>query len=558
MQNSLFQPTVAPLQVSLDQLMLAAPVAIIAVDQLGRILFTNTKLDMLFGYEKGELLGSRIERLLPDTLHDIHVQHRNAYIKAPRTRTMGSGTDLIGTHKDGTFFPIEVGLSHVEIDGQLIVMGSIVDISVRKRTEELLEERVAERTRELDRRRRISEGLVTVLSMINANHPLDEILNAVLSHATTILAVDACAIVRYLANGGGEAQVAKNLPPDYVNSMVMAEDEFVPGSAPEVVPEFSPEFSPESSHANENGHETQPAVHLMRSREVSQIFDLQHETMRTLPAFEKCRQILVRHGLRSELAIPLIVRNEVYGSFRLYFKHPHVFLADELADALILSEQIALALENARLHADLKMAAVTAERNRIAHDLHDSVTQTLFSASMIADILPMLWQRRPEEANRRLTELRELTRGALAEMRTLLLELRPEALENIELPELLKQLATAFVGRSRISLETSIQEECQVDHSARTALYRIAQEALNNVAKHAEASAASLALSYQDGVVLLSIGDDGKGFVPHTVRGNHLGLNIMRERAAEIGATLEIHSDPGNGTKVCVRWTETK
>ncbi|MFN8445032.1 MAG: PAS domain-containing sensor histidine kinase [Caldilineaceae bacterium] len=517
--------------------MLAAPVAILVADQHGRILFSNQRLNSLFGYEKDELFETSIEQLLPESSRGIHVQHRHGYMAAPRVRSMGSGMDLIGLRKDGTTFPIEVGLSHLEIDGHLVVMASVVDISVRKRTEEVLEERVTERTRELDRRRRISDGLATVLAMINANHPLDEILNAILGHATLILKVDACALVRNLASGGCEVQVARNLPLDYGQSLLRLSEQLQQSDIEE----------PNRSLAER----------ILRSREVSQIFNLHNEPLSGLIAYDQCHRILADYGLRSELAIPLIVRNEVYGSFRLYLKYPHVFLNDELEHAQILSEQITLALENARLHADLKLAAVTAERNRIAHDLHDSVTQTLFSASMISDILPTLWQRRPEEAMRRLTELRELTRGALAEMRTLLLELRPEALENIELPELLKQLATAFVGRSRVPLDLAIDEECVVDHAARTALYRIAQEALNNVTKHANASHAMLSLTHQNNTVEMCITDDGDGFDPTRVRGNHLGLNIMRERAAEIGADLKIGSRPEKGTKVSVLWTQT-
>lgn len=536
MPQSLLPSAPVILNVSLDQLMLAAPVAILAADQEGHILFTNPKFDMLFGYQSGELLGQLIERLLPESLHAVHVQHRTNYLDSPRIRAMGSGMDLTGQHKDGSFFPIEVGLSHLEIDGKLVVMASVVDISVRKRTEEVLEERVVERTRELDRRRRISEGLVTVLSMINANNPLNEILNAILGHAVNILGVHACAIIRNLPRAGCEVQVAKNLPVEYIKNMSM----------------IGP-LSEQSAMTESQRRRIEEPLH---NRDVTQTFDMQTVQPPGVETFDRCRQILVDYGLRAELTIPLLVRNEVYGSFRLYFKYPHVFLTDELSQAQILSEQIALALENARLHADLRLAAVTAERNRIAHDLHDSVTQTLFSASMIADILPTLWQRRPEEAARRLTELRELTRGALAEMRTLLLELRPEALENIELPELLKQLATAFVGRSRIALETSIAEDCQLERSARTAFYRIAQEALNNIAKHAEATQAQLAIACHDKAVSLSIEDDGRGFDPHLVRGNHLGLNIMKERAAEIGALLNIYSEPGKGTKVSVVWTQ--
>ena len=104
--------------------------------------------------------------------------------------------------------------------------------------------------------------------------------------------------------------------------------------------------------------------------------------------------------------------------------------------------------------------AVAEERNRLARDLHDAVTQTLFSASLIAEVLPKLWRRDRNEGKRRVAELRELTRGALAEMRTLLLELRPTALEDAELGELLKQLAESITGRARVPGDTLATGTC--------------------------------------------------------------------------------------------------
>jgi signal transduction histidine kinase len=104
----------------------------------------------------------------------------------------------------------------------------------------------------------------------------------------------------------------------------------------------------------------------------------------------------------------------------------------------------------ARLYEQAEEAAVATERNRLARDLHDAVSQTLFSASLIAKVLPRLWERKPEEGRRRLEEVRRLTRGALAEMRTLLLELRPKALVEADLGDLLRQLTEAFIGRARI------------------------------------------------------------------------------------------------------------
>ncbi len=122
-----------------------------------------------------------------------------------------------------------------------------------------------------------------------------------------------------------------------------------------------------------------------------------------------------------------------------------------------IADQLGVAIENAYLFEKAEDAAIAAERNRLARDLHDAVTQTLFSASMIADVLPKIWERKPEEGQRRLEELRQLTRGALSEMRTLLVELRPAALEDTDLGDLIGHQVNAFIARTRIPVEYRAQ-----------------------------------------------------------------------------------------------------
>jgi PAS domain S-box-containing protein len=199
--------------------------------------------------------------------------------------------------------------------------------------------------------------------------------------------------------------------------------------------------------------------------------------------------------------------------------------------------------------------AIAAERNRLARDLHDAVTQTLFSASLIAEVLPRLWERNPEEGHRRLDELRELTRGALAEMRTLLLELRPTALVEAELGDLLRQLAESITGRSRVPVELTVTGRCDLPAEVKVAFYRIAQEALNNVAKHAAAEEATVRMACQPNEARLCVRDDGRGFDLDAVPPDSLGLGIMRERAEGIDAALRVESKPGTGTQVEVVWT---
>ena len=199
--------------------------------------------------------------------------------------------------------------------------------------------------------------------------------------------------------------------------------------------------------------------------------------------------------------------------------------------------------------------AVTAERSRLARDLHDVVTQSLFSATLVAEALPTAWKRDPVEGQELLQELRQLTRGALAEMRTLLLELRPAALVEGDLGNLLRQLAEALTGREGVPVTVTVEGQGVLPAPVHIALYRIAQEALNNISKHACAQQVIIELRREPlGRAELRISDDGCGFDQQQVAADHLGLGIMRERADAIGARLTIESDPGQGTRLTVIW----
>ena len=200
--------------------------------------------------------------------------------------------------------------------------------------------------------------------------------------------------------------------------------------------------------------------------------------------------------------------------------------------------------------------AVAAERSRLARDLHDAVTQTLFSATLIAEVLPELWEKNRNEGDRRLEELRQLTRGALAEMRALLVELRPNALVEIPLPTLLKQLTEALIGRARIDIQLICSGERKLPAEVQVGLYRIAQESLNNIVKHARATQAVVTL-YTSDTVRLTIADNGVGFDPGMVKPDHIGLRIMRERAESIGADFKVASQSGEGTQISIIWQGT-
>jgi signal transduction histidine kinase len=256
--------------------------------------------------------------------------------------------------------------------------------------------------------------------------------------------------------------------------------------------------------------------------------------------------------IRAELAVPIKVGDRIAAVLDIEEDRVNAFDDLDLFTAQTLADQLSIAIKNAHLYEKAQELATMEERQRLARDLHDAVSQTLFSASLIAEVLPRLWERNPDEGRRRLDEIRQLTRGALAEMRTLLLELRPAALVDANPADLLRQLAESITGRARIPVQVSVTGSCPLSAEVKVAFYRIAQEALNNIAKHSGATQASVSLICEQNKIELSIRDNGKGFDIQTRSANSLGRGIMQERAKSIGASLKIESLPGSGTTVTV------
>jgi PAS domain S-box-containing protein len=198
-------------------------------------------------------------------------------------------------------------------------------------------------------------------------------------------------------------------------------------------------------------------------------------------------------------------------------------------------------------------AAAQEERARLARDLHDSITQALFAASLKAESIGTV-EGGSSEVAAGVREVRRLTGGALAQMRTMLLELRGDPLEQIPLRQLFRNVVEAAESRTRTQVSLDVQGEATLPAAVHTALYRITQEALNNVARHAKAEHAWVDLLLEPDLARLSVRDDGRGFDASPQGPSHLGLTSMAERAAEIGASLELVSAPGAGTTVSVEW----
>jgi signal transduction histidine kinase len=256
---------------------------------------------------------------------------------------------------------------------------------------------------------------------------------------------------------------------------------------------------------------------------------------------------------RACLAVPLVVRDEVLGAIVFSDREGHAYHDEDLDVARTFGDQVALAVENARLRGRVERAAAAAERVRLARELHDSVTQSLFAASLKADVVAETCVAPTPRLSQALEDLRRLTRGALAEMRSMLLEMRPDALLRTPLSELLRHLAEAAQSKARIRVDLSVSSGRTLPEEVHVTFYRVAQEALNNAVRHAAASSARIELTDAEAMVL-TVADDGEGFDLAAVSPDRFGIVSMRERATSVGADLTIETAPGSGTVVRLEW----
>lgn len=257
---------------------------------------------------------------------------------------------------------------------------------------------------------------------------------------------------------------------------------------------------------------------------------------------------------RSYAGVPISTQGEVLGFINLGSLTPYFFTPIHADRLQAFAEQAAIALNNARLHENTRELAAHHERQRLARDLHDAVSQTLFAATILTEALQRQWERNPTSIGPKLADLHQLTRGALAETRAVLLELRPESLVEISFKNLLEQLIEAIQSRKQLQILLELDHTEDLAADLKLVLYRITQEALNNIVKHAQASEVRICLDGDRVGLNLSIRDNGIGFDMAAVQPTSMGLNIMHERAASVGATIEINSAVGQGTQIAVTW----
>jgi signal transduction histidine kinase len=265
-------------------------------------------------------------------------------------------------------------------------------------------------------------------------------------------------------------------------------------------------------------------------------------------------------GLRSLLIVPITAGERVLGLALLAtFEEPRAFTLAEIELAQGVAGAVALAVENARLYEETRrlyqqgeQLAIIEERQRIARELHDSVTQSLYGVTLYAEVAGLLLDSGDlTTLAEHLREIQSISQQALREMRLLIFELRPPILEQEGLVAAIEARLEAVEGRGGVSTELRVEGEPKLTRVVEEEIYRIAQEALNNVLKHSRARRTTVQLTFSDERVCLEVFDDGVGFDPSEGGGKGgLGLKGMAERARQIGGALTIDSAPGQGTRL--------
>ncbi|MDP8950794.1 MAG: PAS domain S-box protein [Actinomycetota bacterium] len=474
----------------------------------GDILESNAAFEELLGYTTGELLSMK--------LYDF-VAHDRESIDSNIRLVLEEGGRFVGERryrrKDGSLADVAVSANLISYDGREVICTVIRDVTERVEAFRMLEERVT--------------ALARISASLTIDRPMETTLDALAAGIVEGTAAVACAVVLIDAQTGMLRLAGSHgLPEGYTAGL----------------------------EASWRAGAWSPSVQAFRSRQPF----LFHDARRVIlddPLYAPIHQFVREVPWDTMKYLPLVSRGQALGTINLYYLPEQEPGEDESVFLDAVADQTAVAVENARLFAAAQGKAALEERQRLARELHDSVSQALYGIALGSRTAHALLDREdpPERVSEWLEYVLSLAEAGLTEMRALIFELRPESLETEGLIAALKQQAAALGARHEIPVEATLGEEPDLPLETKEALYRIAQEALHNTVKHARASRADLKLECDTRDVTLEISDDGAGFDPSEDFSGHLGLKSMRERAARLGGTLQVESAPGEGTRIRAR-----
>ena len=405
-----------------------------------------------------------------------------------------------------------------------------------------LEARVKARTQEIERRQRVAEGLRDILAALNSDRPIGEILDYLVAQACALLDSSAC--VLYRVNQEEQrilVEASSGLPEPFlaIKSLPLHAWRFLGHGEPGGL---NFDRQPYAIADLASGELDSPSVIAQAEQEAA-----------LSPAVRDWRQGTVDH-YRALLTVPLVIKEEFYGSLGFYYAGSRQFSDEDIRLGMSFGNQAALAIENARLRVQAEQAAILQERSRLARDLHDSVTQLLYSLTLLVEAGRRLaksgdWARVDEA----LARLSQISQQAFKEMRLLVYELRPLALKRAGLVRALQQRLDTVERRAGIEATLTVDGNVELPARLEEELYHIAQEALNNALKHAAATTITVYILADEQRIAIEIHDDGKGLdLSAASDEGGIGLSSMRERAEKLGGALTITSTPGQGTTINV------
>ncbi len=481
------------------------PDPVVIYDSAGVIQYVNNAFEKRFGWQRDEVVNTTadfVPRGLRSGLTGVHIilSRRDNYITPDTQRET----------KTGEIVDVQINTSFL-LDDQKNHMGSVIimrDITERKRVERSEQEH-----------RTFIEALMDVTSALTSTLSYQEVLDRILMNVGRVVPHD-LALVDVVDSYGVALVVGCK---DYTGEQL---EDRVTGLTVHV------------KHLDYLHQMAQTGEYIIVSD-----FDQKNPPS----------ELAAVTGLRSYIGAPIFNENELIGFVSLQARPNNFFKPSEGIKLQIFAKQAAIAMMNAKRYEQARELAALNERQRLARELHDAVSQTLFSANVTAETI-LLDEDIPAGMATPLTRLSQLTRGALAEMRTLLLELRPESVVNADLTELLQHLLHTIAGRKNLNVQLVNEFSGRLPPDVHMACYRIAQETMNNIAKHARATQIKVELAGDSQRVLLSIHDDGVGFDLERDFGGHFGLQNIQERAHEIGAEVAIKSELGGGTLVELFW----
>jgi PAS domain S-box-containing protein len=483
--------------------------------ETGLVVDANPAACKMHGYASEEFIGVQLTAFIhPDSQHVF-----SEYIQAVQSDGLFDIRTLHVQRNGSTFYAEWCG-SVLTFQGRPCLLGIIRDVSKRIEAEQALHRSVETRTHEQATLLEISHTLASTLEL-QPGLILDQLRKIIEYTHGGLLALEDSTLVTLAMRG----------TPQLEQSAPIRIDLNTPETLTMLFNDHQPIRIPDISSQNPQAK----FLHLLLDDGA----------------------VVLLQGMRSWMWVPLAVRGRIIGGVGVAHEKLNYFTAHHADLALSVANQAAITMINAELYKQAQEFAVLEERQRLAHNLHDAVNQSLFSAGLIAEVLPRLWEQDQEDGRHSLEDLRRLTRGAMAEMRALLAELRPANITDADLGDLLRLLGSAFTGRKNIPSRVTVDGEGALPTEVQVVFYRICQEALNNVAKHAEASTVEISLKYKDTAVELIVRDNGHGFDPQRIVAGHYGLSMMQERAETVGALLSIASQPGNGAELKLRWARS-